>query len=92
MLKHAKIELIKQVKQEVTILFSEKGSADIDMMNIVQISNKYGRMIGMGQEGKKFKLVLHIKGIESHKWLSVALELIKSVSESRSVKEKNHVS
>lgn len=88
----AKIEFIKQVKQEVTILFSEKGSADINMMNIVQISNKYGRMIGMGQEGKKFKLVLHIKGIESHKWLSVALELIKSVSESESVKQENHVS
>jgi transcription-repair coupling factor (superfamily II helicase) len=88
----SKVELIKQVKQEVTILVSETGSVGIDVGKIVQVSNKYGRMVGMGQDGKKFKLVLHVKGIESHKWLSVALELIQIMYESKNITEKNHVS
>ncbi|AGK51836.1 transcription-repair coupling factor [Bacillus sp. 1NLA3E] len=83
----SKVELIKQVKQEVTIILSEQGSAGIDMKKIVQISSKYGRMVGMGQDGKKFKLVLHIKGIESHKWLSVAFELIQSIYQSKAANE-----
>ncbi|NMD72195.1 transcription-repair coupling factor [Bacillus sp. DNRA2] len=88
----AKVELIKQVKQEVTILFSEKGSQNIDMRQVVQISNKYGRMIGMGQDGTKFKLVLHIKGIAPQKWMEVALELIQAIYETKSESEKNIVS
>ncbi|MGJ7923174.1 transcription-repair coupling factor [Neobacillus sp. LXY-4] len=89
---NAKVELIKQAKQEITILISEKGSENIQMQKIAPIMNKYGRMIGVGQDGNKLKLVLHIKGIPSQKWMMVALELIKCISESKSEVEKDYVS
>jgi len=58
----------------------------------VQISNKYGRMIGMGQDGTKFKLVLHIKGVDCQKWMAVALELIEAIYQAKVETKKNIVS
>jgi transcription-repair coupling factor (superfamily II helicase) len=87
----AGVELVKQANQDVTILFSEKASENINMERIVKISNKYGRMVGFGQDGKKFKLVLHVKGIPSEKWLGVIFEFVQSLGESKST-IKNKVS
>ena len=86
------VELIKQVKQDVTIQLSEPESNNIDMKKIIQISNKYGQMVGFGQDGRKFKLGLHIKGVATHKWLLVAIELLSCIYHSKVANKENPVS
>jgi transcription-repair coupling factor (superfamily II helicase) len=85
----AGVEMIKQNKHEVTILFTEKGSHQIDGQKIFLLTNKHGRMVGLGMDGKKLKLVLHIKGIECHKWLTVAHEMIEGIFECKSNQKKS---
>lgn len=75
----AGIEGIKQAKQEISILISEKTSAHIDGQKIFQLGSKFGRMVGLGMEGSKMKLVLHIKGIADEKWLQILFELVKGL-------------
>ncbi|MBA4538426.1 transcription-repair coupling factor [Bacillus aquiflavi] len=75
----AGVESIKQVKQEVTILLSEQGSNQIDGQKIFQLSNKYRKIIGLGMDGNKLKMVLHIKGIASTEWLVITYEMIKGL-------------
>src|SRR5690606_24689650 len=76
-----KIESVKQVKQEITILISEEGSATIDGHKLFQLGNKYGRMISLGMEGTKLKIVIQTKGQSVDKWLQVAYEMIQGLSE-----------
>lgn len=73
------VELIKQTKQEVTILVKEQESNDIDGQIVFKISNQFGRMVSLGMDGKKLKMVLHIKDTETSKWLNVAYEMIKGL-------------
>ena len=49
------IESIKQVKEEVTILLSDEASGKIDGQKVFQLTNQYGRMVGLGMEGKSLK-------------------------------------
>lgn len=79
----AGIEMVKQLKNEVLILLSEKASENMDGQKIFQITSKHGRMIGLGMEGKKLKAVLHIKGIKMNEWLNIAYQVIKEVHESK---------
>lgn len=90
----AGVELIKQSKHEVTILFSEAGINNIEGIGqkIVQLTNKHGRMVGLGMEGKQLKLVLHIKGIQSYKWLEVGLEIVQGINQIKIDTKKNPVS
>ncbi|PLR80252.1 transcription-repair coupling factor [Bacillus canaveralius] len=81
------VELIKQTKHEVLILLSEKGSSRIDGQKLFQLSSKYGRMIGLGMDGQKLKMVLHIKGIEAKEWLNAAFVMINGLHEA----SKDHV-
>ena len=74
-----KVEVIKQMKQEVTILISEEASNEIDGNKLFQLGNKYGRMISLGMEGKKLKIVINIKGASTQKWLTVAYEMLKGI-------------
>ncbi|MFO1441923.1 transcription-repair coupling factor [Bacillus sp. Bva_UNVM-123] len=77
------IETIKQTKNEVLMLLSEEASSHIDGQKIFQITSKYGRMVGLGMDGKKLKTVLHIKGIEPREWLKIALEIVLGLYESK---------
>ncbi|GKU85015.1 transcription-repair coupling factor [Niallia sp. NCCP-28] len=78
--KQAGVELIKQNKEEVLILLSEKSSNLMDGQKIFEKSSKYGRMIGLGMEGKKLKIVLHVKGIKTDKWLDACYEMVQSLN------------
>lgn len=82
------IELIKQVKNEVTILLSEKESARVDGQKIFEISNQFRRMVGLGMEGNCLKMVLHIKGIEVAQWLQAAFTMIQGLQEAKRDEEK----
>ncbi len=79
----AGIEMVKQTKNEVLILMNEESSSRIDGQRIFQITSKYGRMVGLGMEGKKLKTVLHIKGIKPNEWLKIAFEIVQGLHESR---------
>ena len=71
------IESIKQVKEEVTILLSDETSGKIDGQKVFQLTNQFGRMVGLGMEGQKFKMVIYTKKVEIEKWLSAIYDIVK---------------
>ncbi|CAG9610107.1 transcription-repair coupling factor [Pseudoneobacillus rhizosphaerae] len=77
------VEHIKQSKDEVTILTSEMGTATMDGETVFKKSNDYPRIIGLGMEGKKFKMTIKTKGIAPDKWLEIAFEMLKVMYESK---------
>jgi transcription-repair coupling factor (superfamily II helicase) len=79
--KEERIETIKQVKQEVTFLFSEKASQNIDGGKLFMHGNSLGRMIRLGMEGSRLKIVLETKGLETSKWLTIAENLLKGLKD-----------
>lgn len=83
------IEMIKQLKQEVTILFTEKASSTIDGTMISNITSHFGRMLGLGMDGVKLKMVLKIKGLDASQWLKQIFELMKSLQPPKKRKKKS---
>ena len=77
------VELVKQVKQEVTILINEKVSDTMDGAKVYEATLPFGRAVSLGMEGKKFKIVLHIKGMETAQWLHMAFEIIKGLQSAK---------
>lgn len=84
------VEFIKQMKHEVTISLNEQSSNQIDGQRIFKVSSQFGRMISLGMDGSKLKMVLHIKGIDTAQWLNIAFEMIKGLKLAKKV-EKNPV-
>lgn len=82
------VESIKQVKNEVTILLSEEESARINGQKIFEISNEFRRMVGLGMEGNRLKIVLHIKGVEVAHWLQAAFKMVQGLQEAKRDEEK----
>ncbi|WP_137744726.1 transcription-repair coupling factor [Robertmurraya siralis] len=82
------VESIKQVKDEVTILLSEQESARINGQKIFEISNQFRRMVGLGMEGNRLKMVLHIKGVEVAHWLQAAFTMVQGLQEAKRDEEK----
>ncbi|MFD0051769.1 transcription-repair coupling factor [Actinomycetes bacterium NPDC127524] len=83
----AGIESIKQSKQDVTILISQKESSNIDGQKVFQLSSKFGRMVGLGMDGSRMKLVLHTKGTVQDKWLNVLFETVKGLQHVRKAEQ-----
>ncbi|MBO9131304.1 transcription-repair coupling factor [Bacillus sp. 165] len=79
--KEEKIESVKQVKQEVIFLFSEKASKNIDGGKLFMLGNSFGRIVRLGMEGAKLKIVLEVKGLETSKWLTIAENLLKGLKD-----------
>jgi transcription-repair coupling factor (superfamily II helicase) len=77
------VESIKQVKDEVTILLSEEASGSIDGQRVFKLSNQYGRMVGLGMEGKRLKMVLHVKKVELETWLGAINEILQGLYETK---------
>ncbi|MGG0719533.1 transcription-repair coupling factor [Robertmurraya massiliosenegalensis] len=82
------VDSIKQVKDEVTILLSEQESARINGQKIFEISNQFRRMVGLGMEGNRLKMVLHIKGVEVAHWLQAAFTMVQGLQEAKRDEEK----
>jgi len=80
------VESIKQAKDEVTILLSEEKSSTMDGHKVFQLTNQYGRMIGLGMEGNKFKMVLYVKKTALEMWLNAIYEILQGMHE---IKEDN---
>lgn len=81
------IESIKQAKEEVTILLSEESSANVDGQRVFQLTNQYGRMIGLGMEGQKFKMVVYTKKITLETWLNAIYDILRGLAEKKEDKE-----
>jgi transcription-repair coupling factor (superfamily II helicase) len=77
------IEMIKQSKQDINILTTEKTTSDIDGQKIFQVSNKFGRKVGLGMEGAKMKMVVTTKGMKAQEWLTILEELIRGVQDAK---------
>jgi transcription-repair coupling factor (superfamily II helicase) len=87
----AGVESMKQSKDEVIILASEKGTTGIDGEAIFKKSNDYPRIIGLGMDGKKFKMSIKVKGIETGKWLDIVFEMLKVMYESKKESNKSAI-
>ncbi|MDP4170613.1 MAG: transcription-repair coupling factor [Bacillota bacterium] len=83
------VESIKQNKQEVTILIGEKETDFIDLQQVSKLIQPYGKIVGPGMEGKNFKLVVHIKGVETAHWLNITFELIKGLKSAKKTNQKS---
>lgn len=82
------IDSIKQAKDEVTILLSEQESARINGQKIFEISNQFRRMVGLGMEGNRLKIVLHTKGVEVAHWLQATFTMVQGLQEAKRDEEK----
>ncbi|WP_306420902.1 TRCF domain-containing protein, partial [Thermolongibacillus altinsuensis] len=81
--KQHRIELIKQTKQEVTILLSEETTNEIDVSKLFKLGERYGRDIGFGMDGKKFKIVVYTKSMKPQQWLTIIYELLKGLGDAK---------
>ncbi|WP_010285394.1 transcription-repair coupling factor [Bacillus timonensis] len=77
---------IKQAKQEVTILLSEEESSKINGEKIFKLGNTFGRMISLGMEGSKLKIVIQTKGLEVNQWLGIVHDMVQGL---QGVKKEN---
>ncbi|WP_409290931.1 transcription-repair coupling factor [Peribacillus sp. SCS-37] len=77
------VELIKQAKQEIKIIISERASRDIDGHKVFQLGSKYGRVVGLGMEGNSLKITLNIKNTAQGVWLNIIYELIQGLEGAR---------
>ncbi|MCH1626933.1 transcription-repair coupling factor [Fredinandcohnia quinoae] len=70
------IQSIKQVKQDITILLTEDASGMIEGHKLFQLGNSFGRMISLGMEGNRLKIVIQTKGLEVEHWLKILQDMI----------------
>lgn len=73
------VEMIKQVKQEVTILLNEEMTNTMDGSKLFHIGSQFGRSVTPGMEGKKLKIVVNTKGYQPAQWLHIVFEMIKGI-------------
>jgi transcription-repair coupling factor (superfamily II helicase) len=75
----AGVELVKQVKQEVSVFLNSGASSSIEGSIISAINAQFGRVISLGMDGERLKMVLHIKGMETNQWRNKTFELVKGL-------------
>ncbi|WP_239256419.1 transcription-repair coupling factor [Listeria ilorinensis] len=73
------IELIKQEKNKLIILFSEKGTNGIRGDIVMQLIGEFGRQVGVGMEGAQLKLTMNIQNKQLHEWLFNVKSLVEKL-------------
>ncbi|MGG6433002.1 transcription-repair coupling factor [Anoxybacillus sp. D401a] len=73
------VQSIKQTKQEITILFSQETTKQIDVSKLFKLGEPYGRDVGFGMDGDQFKIVVHTKGMKPQQWMMIIYELLKGL-------------
>ncbi len=81
----AKIASIKQTKSEVAIYLSEEGTNEIDGSKVFKVTNRHGRLVGLGMEGSQLKITLQVKQVKTDEWLMIALDIIKELQHAKKV-------
>ncbi|WP_078378386.1 transcription-repair coupling factor [Sutcliffiella halmapala] len=75
-----KVDSIKQTKQDLVLLISEEASNLIDGQKLFQLGNQFGRMVSLGMEGKRLKVVIQTKRIPTDEWIEVVISMIKGLN------------
>ncbi|MBO1004719.1 transcription-repair coupling factor [Pseudogracilibacillus auburnensis] len=75
----SKLELIKQSKNDISIVMSEEGTKEIDGSKVMKISNRYGRVVSLGMDGSKLKIVIQTNRLNTDEWLEIAMGMIKEL-------------
>lgn len=79
---HGGIELIKQqLKNEITILLSEKATKEIDGAKLFGIVQPFGRTVGLGQANGRIKITLYTRNLKDENWLKIAIEIARRIPE-----------
>ncbi|MFY4777232.1 transcription-repair coupling factor [Metabacillus sp. RGM 3146] len=78
-----KIESIKQVKNTVTMVMAAEASNAIDGQKLFELSNLFGRNVGLGMDGGKLKISLLIKDMKTDEWLMVILKLLSGLKKAK---------
>ncbi|MBM7650299.1 transcription-repair coupling factor (superfamily II helicase) [Bacillus ectoiniformans] len=81
--RRTKLELIKQVKDTVTIRMSEAGTKEIDGSKVFDICNKHGRMVGLGMENNQLIITMDIKKVSIDTWFAAAYDIIKNLEKAK---------
>ncbi|MBD1383174.1 transcription-repair coupling factor [Metabacillus arenae] len=71
-----KIDLIKQEKDVLSIYISEEASNKIDGHKLFNLSNQYGRLVGLGMDGKRLKITIQNKNKPTDEWINMLLEIL----------------
>lgn len=77
------VESVMQSKTEISILLTEKASAEIDGQKLFQLGNEFGRMMGFGMEGNRVKVVANINRLKEAEWLPMILKFVKNLKDVR---------
>jgi transcription-repair coupling factor (superfamily II helicase) len=73
------VEQIKQAKQDVTILLNEAVTNTLDGSKLFHLGSKFGRAVTPGMEGKKLKIVIKTKDLDTAAWLNIIFEMVKGI-------------
>lgn len=73
------VESIKEEGKKITILFSEKGTANIRGDKVMEAIAEYGRSVGVGMEGTCLKLVMNVQNKNLQEWLYAVKSIIENL-------------
>lgn len=76
-----KVDIIKQTKEQITIVVSEEASSLIDGQKLFELTDKFGRRAGLGMDGKQLKITLQIKNMKTDEWLFDLIQLLEGLAE-----------
>lgn len=76
-----KVDVIKQEKDVIALYVSEETSRMVDGQKLFELSNRYGRTVGLGMDGKRLKITIQTKGTSADKWLTIAGELLNGLNQ-----------
>ncbi len=72
----AGVDLVKKEGNEIVILFNKNNSELINVEKLDTIYRSFGRIVGFGMSGEKFKISIQIKNFSSDaEWLTVLQKL-----------------
>jgi transcription-repair coupling factor (superfamily II helicase) len=77
--KQAGVETIKKDKDEISLIFTERVTKNIHIQDIVDLCKPFGRMVGYGMEGEKFKIVIYIGKQSEQNWSSILESIVKGL-------------
>lgn len=78
-------ESVLQKKSEVEILISEKFSEIIDGAKVFKLANEYGKMIRLGTEGKKLKVVINGSQVKTAQLLETIRDFLMKFEDCKKV-------
>lgn len=75
----AKVESIKQVKNEIIMVLNEADSRVIDSGKLFVQANKIAPYINFGMDNNKIKLIIDTKGLSADQWFTTAGKILSKI-------------